>query len=78
MFQTQLVQAELVMLPRSTGLALGMHLAGLQWRVRGVMLAGPLSYYHEQQTTLTSSFAAKYMSGLHYLHPQRCISQSQY
>ncbi|KAA6420287.1 MAG: hypothetical protein FRX49_09771, partial [Trebouxia sp. A1-2] len=45
------------------GLALGMHLAGLQWRVRGVMLAGPLSYYHEQQTMLTSAFAAKYMSG---------------
>jgi len=58
MFQTQLVQAELVMLPRSTGLALGMHLAGLQWRVRGVMLAGALSYYHEQQTMLTSAFAA--------------------
>lgn len=64
MFQAHPVQVEIVTLSHTTGLALGMHLAGLQWRVRAVMLAGPLSYYHEQQTMLTSAFAANYMSGL--------------
>lgn len=47
----------------ATGLALGVKLSGLQWQVKGVMLAGPLSYYRDQQHALTASFAARYLAG---------------
>ncbi|KAL3144147.1 hypothetical protein ABBQ32_003936 [Trebouxia sp. C0010 RCD-2024] len=47
----------------ATGLALGIKLAGLPWQVCGVMLAGPLTYYTDQQTVLTTSFVATYLAG---------------
>lgn len=47
-----------------TGLALGIKLAGLSWTVCGIMLAGTTSYYTDQQTDLTASFTAKYLSGI--------------
>lgn len=50
--------------PYIAGLAVGVQLAGLQWRIRGVMLAGPTSYYQEQQAALAHSFAAKYLPGM--------------
>lgn len=33
---------------------------GLPWRVTGVMLAGPLSYYEDQAASLTQAFAAQH------------------
>lgn len=39
------------------GLALGAALCGLPWRVSGIMLAGSLDYYRQQQSTLIESFA---------------------
>lgn len=45
------------------GLAVGIQLAQLPWKVLGVMLAGPLSYYQQQQTALTALFADKYLAG---------------
>lgn len=45
------------------GLALGIKLAGLPWQVCGVMLAGPETYYADQQTILTTSFMATYLAG---------------
>ena len=47
----------------SAGLALGIQLAGLPWQVHGVMLAGPATYYTDQQNTLMSSFMATYLQG---------------
>ena len=46
------------------GLALGINLAGLPWTVCGVMLADTAAYYTDQQTGLTASFTAKYLSGI--------------
>lgn len=45
------------------GLAMGIQLAQLPWTVLGIMLAGPLSYYQQQQTLLTALFADKYLEG---------------
>ena len=50
--------------PYIAGLAVGVQLAGLQWRIRGVMLAGPSPYYQEQQAALVNAFAAKYLPGM--------------
>ena len=45
------------------GLAVGIQLAQLPWKVVGVMLAGPLSFYQQQQSALTALFAEKYLPG---------------
>ena len=58
-----------------TGLALGVKLSGLQWRVKGVMLAGPLSYYRDQQHALTASFAARYLAGELFLSSLLALSE---
>lgn len=42
---------------------MGIQLAQLPWTVHGVMLAGPLSYYQQQQNLLTALFADKYLEG---------------
>lgn len=65
-----------------TGLAQGIELAGLPWTVCGVMLAGPAAYYTDQQTDLTASFTAKYLSGICSQcycspHTQACAVESQ-
>ena len=58
-----------------TGLALGVKLSGLQWRVKGVMLAGPWSYYRDQQHALTASFAARYLAGELFLSSLLAVSE---
>lgn len=44
---------------RLSGLALGAALLGLPWRVTGVCLAGPASYFQQQQEELTAAFCAE-------------------
>ncbi len=49
-----------------TGLALGVALKGLPWRVHGVMLAGTEEYYERQQAELTAAFHAEFGAGKHW------------
>lgn len=46
--------------PLPAGLALGIWLLGLPWRVAGIMLAGDLPYYTAQQDSLTRAFLEAY------------------
>ncbi|KAL4427332.1 hypothetical protein ABPG77_003241 [Micractinium sp. CCAP 211/92] len=43
----------------ATGVALGAALLGLPWHVTGVCLAGPISYYQQQQEELTAAFCSQ-------------------
>ncbi|CAL8470386.1 g9928 [Coccomyxa elongata] len=45
------------------GLALGVALMGLPWKVHGVMLAGSEEYYNRQQQELTAAFTAAFAAG---------------
>ncbi len=42
------------------GLALGIALMHLPWRVIGIILAGPESYYKQQQADLLHAFASSF------------------
>jgi hypothetical protein len=46
------------------GAAIGVALFGLPWRVQGVMLAGSLDYYKQQQKELTTAFCRAFPSGI--------------
>ena len=46
-----------------TGLAVGMALLNLRWRVKGIMLAGCPGYYEEQQHRLLSAFKEAFDTG---------------
>lgn len=45
------------------GLAIGIALLGLPWRVVGVMLAGDLQYYAGQQHALAGAFSSAFLTG---------------
>lgn len=44
----------------AAGMALGVALCGLQWRIRGVMLAGNRTYYEDQAANLALAFQQQY------------------
>ena len=46
------------------GLALGVALLGLPWKILGVMLAGKAEYYTQQQQTLTEACSAEFWQGM--------------
>lgn len=46
------------------GLALGVALMGLPWKVHGIMLAGSEEYYKRQQQDLTAAFTAAFAAGV--------------
>lgn len=48
---------------KSPGLALGVALLGLPWRIHGVMLAGTEEYYLQQQKDLTAAFLSNFGAG---------------
>lgn len=45
----------------ATGLAVGVSLLDLPWQVTGVALAGPLSYFAQQQHSLVQAFTERYL-----------------
>ena len=45
------------------GLALGVALLGLPWKILGVMLAGNIEYYTQQQQALTEACSAELLQG---------------
>ena len=45
------------------GLALGVALLGLPWKIIGVMLAGKVEYYTQQQQALTEACLAELWQG---------------
>ena len=49
----------------SVGLAVGIALLQLPWKVVGIMLAGPASYYKQQQEQLTSTFGSAFGTAPH-------------
>ena len=46
------------------GLAIGIALLGLPWRVTGVMLAGTTDYYQQQARDLTQAFLTEHGAAL--------------
>jgi hypothetical protein len=48
---------------KSPGLALGVALLGLPWRIHGVMLAGTKEYYQQQQKDLTAASLSSFGAG---------------
>ena len=44
----------------AAGMALGVALCGLQWRITGVMLAGDRKYYEDQAADLVKDFQGKF------------------
>ena len=49
------------------GLAMGVALLGLPWKVIGVMLAGTREYYSQQQHALTEAYSSDFLQGMPYL-----------
>lgn len=45
------------------GLAIGIALLDLPWKVQGVMLAGSADYYVQQQSLLAEAFSADFLTG---------------
>ena len=54
---------ECLMIGLCTGLAVGMALLNLRWRVKGIMLAGRPGYYDEQQHRLLTAFTEAFDTG---------------
>lgn len=52
-------------IPMTTaGLAMGVALLGLPWKVIGVMLAGTREYYSQQQHALTEAYSSDFLQGM--------------
>ena len=61
------------------GLAIGVALLDLPWKVQGVMLAGSAEYYVQQQFKLAEAFSSDFLTGklLHFQQDTACPWQLQ-
>ena len=54
------------------GLAIGIALLDLPWKVQGVMLAGSAEYYVQQQSELAEAFSSEFLTGKRFHFQQAC------